>query len=88
MSAEHIIEESVLPQELVRIVSGQVQYEEEGTRVVPIQDSPNEAIRIASVQFIREHLLNNRNQQILAQVKCLFHQIKSSVVNSIPLSLL
>ncbi|KAJ9576616.1 hypothetical protein L9F63_025487, partial [Diploptera punctata] len=67
ITADHVVDELQLPELVVRDVSGRVRYEEEGPRVIPIRDVPNEGIRMASVQYIREHLLHNRNQQILFQ---------------------
>ena len=62
------MEDMALPEQLVRLVSGQVAYEEEGPQVVPLQGFPDEAIKMASAQLIQDHLRKYQDQRILAQV--------------------
>ena len=57
-----------LPEQLVRLVSGQVAYEEEGPQVIPLQGFPDEAINMASAQLVQDHLRMYQDQRILAQV--------------------
>jgi hypothetical protein len=67
-TSEHIVEDMKLPEKLVRFVSGQVAYEEEGPRVIPLQGFPDEAINMASAQLVQDHLRKYQEQRILAQV--------------------
>jgi len=67
-TSEHIVEDMELPEQLVRLVSGQVAYEEEGPQVIPLQGFPDEAINMASAQLVQDHLRIYQDQRILAQV--------------------
>jgi hypothetical protein len=67
-TSEHIVEDMALPEQLVRFVSGQVAYEEEGPQVIPLQGFPDEAINMASAQLVQDHLRKYQDQRILAQV--------------------
>lgn len=71
-TSEHIVEDMALPEKLVRFVSGQVAYEEEGPQVIPLQGFPDEAINMASAQLVQDHLRKYQDQRILAQVSFLF----------------
>lgn len=71
-TSEHIVEDMALPEKLVRFVSGQVAYEEEGPQVFPLQGFPDEAINMASAQLVQEHLRKYQDQRILAQVSFFF----------------
>ncbi|PNF35665.1 SSUH2-like protein [Cryptotermes secundus] len=66
-TSEHIVEDMALPEKLVRFVSGQVAYEEEGPQVIPLQGFPDEAINMASAQLVQDHLRKYQDQRILAQ---------------------
>jgi hypothetical protein len=70
-TSEHIVEDMALPEKLVRFVSGQVAYEEEGAQVIPLQGFPDEAINMASAQLVQDHLRKYQDQRILAQVSFL-----------------
>lgn len=76
-----------LPEQLVRLVSGQVAYEEEGPRVIPLQGFPDEAINMASAQLVQDHLRKYQDQRILAQVSFLLYSSMPSfnVVNMLTL---
>ncbi|XP_069694396.1 protein SSUH2 homolog isoform X2 [Periplaneta americana] len=66
-TSEYIIENISLPERIVRFASGQVAYEEEGVRVVPLTAFPDEAINMASAQLIHQHGVKFQERRILAQ---------------------
>ena len=67
-TAEHIVEKMKLPHELIRDVSGQVAFEEEQTRLVPLgAHVPNGDIREASARLVNGHEANYADQKIVAQ---------------------
>lgn len=72
------MEDMALPEQLVRFVSGQVAYEEEGPQVIPLQGFPDEAINMASAQLVQEHQRKYQDQRILAQVSLLLYSLMFS----------
>ena len=71
-TSEHIVEKSSLPEDLIRQVSGQVVYEEEGPRVAPLTHFADPTIQLASAQLVLNHNRQWSDQKILAQVSALF----------------
>ncbi|CAG0919517.1 unnamed protein product [Notodromas monacha] len=67
VTAEHIVERCSLPTDLIKQVSGQVAFEEEGPRVLPIVTFPDATINLASIQLTKEHLAAFTDQRIVAQ---------------------
>ena len=75
-TSEHIVEKSSLPADLIRQVSGQVVYEEEGARIAPLLHFPDPTISLASAQLLLNHNRQWPDKKILAQVfvcHCLIH---------------
>ncbi|PSN47409.1 hypothetical protein C0J52_19198 [Blattella germanica] len=55
-SSEYVVDYDTVPEKIIRQVTGQVQYEEEGIRVQPIVNAPDEArqqLRIVPITTIR-----------------------------------
>ena len=67
-TSEHIVEKSSLPADLIRQVSGQVVYEEEGARIAPLLHFPDPTISLASAQLLLNHNRQWPDKKILAQV--------------------
>ena len=67
-TSEHIVEKSSLPGDLIRQVSGQVVYEEEGARIAPLLQFSDPTICLASAQLVLNHNRQWPDQRILAQV--------------------
>lgn len=59
---------SSLPEDLIRQVSGQVVFEEEGPRIAPLNRFPDPTISLASAQLVLNHNRQWPDQKILAQV--------------------
>jgi hypothetical protein len=59
---------SSLPEDLIRQVSGQVVYEEEGPRIPPLNTFADPTINLASAQLVLNHNHQWPDQRILAQV--------------------
>lgn len=67
-TSEHIVEKSSsLPEDLIRQVSGQVVYEEEGERITPLTRFADPTISLASTQLVLNHNRQWPDQRILAQ---------------------
>ena len=67
-TAEHIIERLGLPSDLIRDVSGQVAYEEEGARVKPIGVfSEDLGIKDASTRLVFNHLNSFADHKVIRQ---------------------
>lgn len=66
-TSEHIVEKSSLPADLIRQVSGQVVYEEEGARIAPLLHFPDPTISLASAQLLLNHNRQWPDKKILAQ---------------------
>ena len=67
-TAEHIIERLDLPVDLIRDVSGQVAYEEEASRVKPIDAfGDNLGIREASTSLVFNHLNSFSDHKVIRQ---------------------
>lgn len=60
--------QSTLPEDLIRQVSGQVVYEEEGSRITPLHHFADPTISLASTQLVLNHNRQWPDQRILAQV--------------------
>lgn len=60
-----------LPENLVKFVSGEEVFSEEGIRLYSIQEFPEESIKLASSQLLQKHETQFTDQRILAQVICL-----------------
>lgn len=60
---------SSLPEDLIRQVSGQVVYEEEGERITPLTRFADPTISLASTQLVLNHNRQWPDQRILAQVR-------------------
>ena len=67
-TSEHIVAQSTLPEDLIRQVSGQVVYEEEGSRITPLHHFADPTISLASTQLVLNHNRQWPDQRILAQV--------------------
>ena len=67
-TSEHIVEKSSLPADLIRQVSGQVVYEEEGARIAPLLHFPDPTISLASAQLLLNHNRQWPDKKMLAQV--------------------
>jgi hypothetical protein len=67
-TAEHIVRKGGLPEELVKEVSGQVAFEEEGPRIVPLTQFPDSTINMASAQLVNNHKNAFYDEKIIAQV--------------------
>lgn len=68
-TSEHIVAKcSSLPEDLIRQVSGQVVYEEEGARIPPLNHFADPTINLASTQLVLNHNRQWPDQRILAQV--------------------
>lgn len=68
-TSEHIVAKcSSLPEDLIRQVSGQVVYEEEGPRIPPLNTFADPTINLASAQLVLNHNRQWPDQRILAQV--------------------
>ncbi|CAG0883586.1 unnamed protein product [Darwinula stevensoni] len=68
-TSEHIVERSCLPEGCIRTVSGQVAFEEEHSRVLPLRAFPDETIKMASAQLVQDHAARFHDQRILAQTQ-------------------
>ncbi|KAI9561797.1 hypothetical protein GHT06_012758 [Daphnia sinensis] len=67
-TSEHIVAKcSSLPEDLIRQVSGQVVYEEEGPRIPPLNHFADPTINLASTQLVLNHNRQWPDQRILAQ---------------------
>jgi len=66
-TSEHIVEKSSLPADLIRQVSGQVVYEEEGARIAPLLHFPDPTISLASAQLLLNHNRQWPDKKMLAQ---------------------
>ncbi|XP_057376317.1 protein SSUH2 homolog isoform X2 [Daphnia carinata] len=66
-TSEHIVAKSSLPEDLIRQVSGQVVYEEEGPRITPLHHFTDPTISLASTQLVLNHNRQWPDQRILAQ---------------------
>ena len=68
-TSEHIVRKGGLPEELVKEVSGQVAFEEEGPRIYPLSQFPDNTINLASAQLVNNHKNAFLDEKIIAQVK-------------------
>lgn len=57
-----------LPEALVKEVSGQVAFEEEGARILPLTQFPDNTINLASAQLVNNHKNAFLDERIYAQV--------------------
>jgi hypothetical protein len=79
-TAEHIIERLDLPSDLIRDVSGQVAYEEEGSRVKPIDAFGEDlGIKEASTRLVFNHLNSFADHKVIRQR----HQVRIVPVTKI-----
>lgn len=67
VTAEHIVEKLNMPEDLIRDVSGQVAFEEDGERVAPVDAFNDEIIKMASSQLVTNHAANYLDNRILRQ---------------------
>jgi len=56
-----------MPEDLIRDVSGQVAFEEDGERVAPVDAFNDEIIKMASSQLVTNHAANYLDNRILRQ---------------------
>lgn len=91
-SSEHIAGNTDIPSTMLKVVTGQVAFEEEGQRVQPLHQFLDESINIASIQIIHKHLEDYHDQKMLGQVNILylyysifvtksFHILKVTILN-------
>ncbi|XP_069175879.1 protein SSUH2 homolog isoform X1 [Procambarus clarkii] len=66
-TSEHIVRKGGLPEALVKEVSGQVAFEEEGTRIFPLTQFPDNTINLASAQLVNNHKNAFHDERIYAQ---------------------
>lgn len=67
VTAEHIVENLKMPEDLIRDVSGQVAFEEENQQVFPVDAFNDEIIKMASSQLVTNHAVNYLDHRILRQ---------------------
>lgn len=67
-TSEHIVRKGALPESLVKEVSGQVAFEEEGNRILPLTQFPDNTINLASAQLVNNHKNAFLDERIYAQV--------------------
>lgn len=67
-TSEHIVRKGGLPEELVKEVSGQVAFEEEGPRIFPLSQFPDNTINLASAQLVNSHKNKFVDERIYGQV--------------------
>ena len=67
-TSEHIVRKGGLPEELVKEVSGQVAFEEEGARICPLTQFPDSTINFASAQLVNNHRNMFLDERVIAQV--------------------
>ena len=67
VTAEHIVEKLNVPEDLIRDVSGQVAFEEESEKVMPIHAFNDDTIKMASLQIVRKHETEFTDSRILRQ---------------------
>jgi len=79
ITAEHIVEKLNMPEDLIRDVSGQVAFEEEKDRILPITSFDDETIRSASTLLVNKQNENCFDSRILRQR----HQIRIVPVSKI-----
>ncbi|XP_074645655.1 protein SSUH2 homolog [Tubulanus polymorphus] len=65
--ADHIVERSTLPENLIKGTQGSIAFEEELPRVWPINHFPDQAINKASAELIRQHTGAYPSERILIQ---------------------
>ena len=68
-TSEHIVRKGDIPEELIKEVSGQVAFEEEGNKVYPLSQFPDGTINIASAQLVNNHRNTFIEEKIVAQVR-------------------
>ncbi|XP_042206969.1 protein SSUH2 homolog [Homarus americanus] len=66
-TSEHIVRKGGLPEALVKEVSGQVAFEEEGTRIFPLTQFPDNTINLASAQLVNNHKNAFHDERTYAQ---------------------
>ena len=66
-TSEYITENIQIPEDLIRDVSGQVAFEEEKTKVFPVEAFKDEVIRKASAQLVSSHGAKFIDEKILRQ---------------------
>ncbi|XP_042864430.1 protein SSUH2 homolog isoform X3 [Penaeus japonicus] len=66
-TSEHIVRKGGLPEELVKEVSGQVAFEEEGPRIFPLSQFPDNTINLASAQLVNSHKNKFVDERIYGQ---------------------
>ncbi|XP_068249691.1 protein SSUH2 homolog [Palaemon carinicauda] len=71
-TSEHIVRKGGLPEELVKEVSGQVAFEEEGPRIYPLTQFPDNTINLASAQLVNNH----KNKFVDERIYCQRHQVR------------
>ena len=67
VTAEHVSTKLSIPENLIRNVSGQVAFEEEEAKVVPVDAFKEETIKMASAQLVSSHASKFPEEKILRQ---------------------
>ena len=67
VTSEHISTKLNIPENLIRNVSGQVAFEEEFPKVVPVTAFKEETIKMASAQLVASHASKFPEEKILRQ---------------------
>jgi len=67
VTAEHIVTKHSIPENLIRNASGQVAFEEEQPKVLPVDAFKDEVIKMASAQLVASHASKFPEEKILRQ---------------------
>ncbi|EEC11575.1 conserved hypothetical protein, partial [Ixodes scapularis] len=65
---DHVVEHSFVPDDQIKFVSGQLVFEEQNSRIWPINHFPDTTVNMASVQLVQKHASAFKSEKILMQV--------------------
>lgn len=64
---DHVVEHSFVPDDQIKFVSGQLVFEEQNSRIWPINHFPDMTVNMASVQLVQKHAAAFKSEKILMQ---------------------